>query len=267
MKPIIFTSLLAANADFIGEMIADYAGRKLQIPTQFIGNLSTLEREHLFDDGHIQVCWMCGLLYTWKIKRAIPLTLLAAPVLEEIRYQNRPIYFSDVVVHVKSRFVTFEDLDKASWAYNDPGSHSGCFIVRSHLAALGKNADFFSKIVQSGAHQLSLQMVLNQQVDASALDSTVLDMELKNSPEISGQIRVIETIGPSPIPPWVIRNDVSAELQMVLQSLFLNMQNDSEGRDILRAGLLKRFDPVADQDYHPIRLMADEAEQVPWPAE
>ncbi len=265
MKPLLFTSCLAANADFIGEALASYVAQEFQIPTQFIGDISTKERENLFEAGEIQVCWMCGLQYVRKIEQKLPLELLAAPVMQESRYQNRPIYFSDIVVHAQSSIQNFEELEGVSWAYNEPGSHSGCYLVRSHLASLGKNAEFFGKIVQSGGHQLSLQMILNQQITASALDSTVLDLELKNFPEFRSQIRIIETIGPSPIPPWVIWKNVSLELKKALQTLFFEMDETPQGQEILAEGLMRRFDPIKDQDYHPIRQMAQEAENVPWP--
>src|SRR5262245_53502690 len=137
MQILKLTSCQAPNADFICQAIAQYLAAKLNIATVFINDISWQEREQLLDAGEIQVGWICGLPYIWKADKIEPqLELLAAPVMGLPRYQNRPIYFSDVVVHRDSPFQTFADLRGASWAYNDPHSQSGYNITRYHLATL-----------------------------------------------------------------------------------------------------------------------------------
>jgi phosphonate transport system substrate-binding protein len=172
------------------------------------------------------------------------------------RYQDKPIYFSDVVVHRDSSFQCLADLRGASWAYNEPGSHSGYGVVRYALALQKESLGFFGRVIQSGAHQSSLAMILNREVDGSAIDSTVLEMELVNHPEIAGQLRMIDTFGPSPIPPWVISKEVSVEMRGALVDLFTQMDTDARGKIILEQARMTRFTPVNDYDYDPIRSMA-----------
>jgi phosphonate transport system substrate-binding protein len=178
------------------------------------------------------------------------------------RYQNRPVYFSDVVVHRESRFQTFADLRGASWAYNEPGSHSGYNVVRYHLATLGETSGYFGQVIESGAHQTSLQMILHHQIDASAIDSTVLELEFQRDPAVRSQVRIIETLGPSPIPPWVILKSLSQELRKALREMLLRMHQDPQGRAILADGQIARFAYVEDGDYDAIRSMARQAELV-----
>jgi phosphonate transport system substrate-binding protein len=171
------------------------------------------------------------------------------------RYQNRPIYFSDVVVHSDSPFQALEDLRGAAWAYNEPNSHSGYNIVRYALAMRNETSGFFSRVIESGAHQVSLQMILNKEVDGSAIDSTVLEQAILDDPSIQAQIRIIETLGPSPIPPWVILKNTRAEWRAALQDLFLNMGGDPAGKAILDRAHMLRFSAIEDADYNPIRSM------------
>ena len=49
--------------------------------------------------------------------------------------------------------------------------------MRHHLLALGETQGYFSRVVASGAHQRSIQMVLDGAIDASGIDSTVLETE------------------------------------------------------------------------------------------
>lgn len=263
MRSLKITSCMAGNSDFICANIARYISERLEMSIEFVNDIPWQERERLLDAGEIEISWICGLPYVWKADQSTPaIELLVAPVMKRARYQNRPIYFSDVVVHRDSPFQTFADLRGASWAYNEPGSQSGYNITRYHLATLGERGPYFGKVIEAGAHQTSLQMILDRQIDAAAIDSTVLELELQHQSEIADHIRIIDTFGPSPIPPWVILKRVSPELRHQLRDLLLNMHHTSPGRAILAAGQLERFVQVEDRDYDPIRHMEKEAEQV-----
>jgi phosphonate transport system substrate-binding protein len=98
-------------------------------------------------------------------------------------------------------------------------------------------------------------MILRGKVDGSAIDSTVLEMEQSLHPEIASQIRVIDSFGPSPIPPWVAGQNVSAETQSALQRLLSQMHENPDGRRILQQAHMARFVSVSDRDYDPIRHM------------
>jgi phosphonate transport system substrate-binding protein len=148
------------------------------------------------------------------------------------------------------------------WAYNEPRSHSGYNVVRAYLSVLGATRDFFGKVVESGAHTMSLKMILSSQVDGGAIDSTVLEWAIAQSTEVSEQIRVIATFGPSPIPPWVVCRKVSINLRDKLRALLLRMHTDARGRGLLERAGLELFVEAQDSDYDAIRVMARKAEQV-----
>jgi phosphonate transport system substrate-binding protein len=188
--------------------------------------------------------------------------LLVAPVMQGVRYQNRPIYFSDVVVHRNSQFQTFADLRGASWAYNEPSSHSGYNVVRYHLATLEEKSAYFGKVIESGAHLTSLNMILEGQVDASAIDSIVLELELQRRPALRTVIRIIEPLGPSPIPPLIILRSLPQETRKVIRELLLHMHEDPHGRTVLENLQIVKFAYVEDRDYDVIRDMARKAKLV-----
>ncbi len=263
MKPLVLTSLQAANADPSIRAIADYLARTLDLPVTFADAPRWQDREVLFDRGEAQMAWLCGLVYVEKRdSHAAPIELLAAPVMDAPHYEGRPVYFSDVVVRAESPFHAFADLRGARWAYNNTGSHSGYNITRYHLATLGANGDFFGRVLESGSHQRSLALILAGEIDASAIDSTVLETELRLRPELAGQIRSIERLGPSPIPPWVLRQEVSPTLAAEIRHCLVEMRNDPAGAALLAQAQMLRFAPVTDSDYDPIRRMAALGERV-----
>jgi len=263
MPGLRLASCMAENSELVCRLVAAYLAAKLDLKVEYISEIPWQERESRFDRGEIEILWLCGLPYADKIDSLrANMELLAVPVPAGERYQDQPIYFSDVVVRQDSRFESFAHLRATAWAFNEPRSHSGYNVVRAHLAEIGLRHGFFGEIVESGAHSLSVEMILTRRVDGAAIDSTVLEWLLSQRPELARQIRIIETIGPSPIPPWVISKEVPEKRRRALRTLLLDMHQEAFGRDILDRGWLRRFAVAQDSDYDPIRAMSRKAAEV-----
>jgi phosphonate transport system substrate-binding protein len=256
MNLLKFTSCQAATADATCRAIVAYLGQRLGISTQFVDDVPWQERSRLFDAGEIQVSWICGWPYVRRVDREKrPIELLVAPVMQGARYQGRPVYFSDVVVRRDSPYRCFADLRGVRWAYNEPESFSGSWVVRYHLATLGEMVGYFGAVVESGAHQDSLQMILNGEVAAAAIDSTVLETILQLEPALSEQINIVATLGPNPMPPWVIHTGVEPTLRQRLRTLLTSMHEDLSGQAILNRDGMAFFAAADNTDYDPIREM------------
>ena len=257
MNSLIISTCQAPDMDFICRDLAGYLSERLSIPVQAVIDLPWQERDSLLDAGKIDLCWICGLPYVRKTKLT-PLQIepLVAPVMAGSRYQGRPIYYSDVVVRQESSYHSLADLKGARWAYNEPGSQSGYGVVLYTLALQGKSLSHFGQVIESGSHQRSLQMILSGEVDSSAIDSTVLEMEVAIDPALATRIRIIDSFGPSPIPPWVVSMNMPLTTRQAVLELLIHMESDVQGRTILNRALMARFVSVDDHDYDPIRKMA-----------
>lgn len=269
MKPPLLrvTSCMADNAEATCRAITTYLGNKLGktlgIATEFVDCIPWQERERQLDAGQIHLCWICGLPYVWKADTDNSVVeTCVAPVMAASRYAGAPVYYSDIVVRSDSPYRDFTDLRGRSLAYNEPNSHSGFNVVRHHLATMGETSGYFGRAVESGAHQKSLHMIFNGEIDASVVDSTVLEAELAHTPRLLNEIRVIGTLGPSPMPPWVIQKSLAPELRTGLRDTLLAMHSDDAGARILAQWGIAHFTAVDDAAYDPIREMARQAEGV-----
>ena len=261
MHPIALGSYLAENARTTYERIAAHVGRRLGVAAQLVSGVGWEERLRMLDEGRVHVGFICGWPYAQRFDRPDrPIELLCAPVMDPARYRGEPIYFTDVVVRADSAFRSFADLRGRSYAYNGTESHSGYNVPRDHLLALGETSGYFGRTVASGAHQASIGMIVDGSVDASGIDSTVLDLELAQHPELLNRLRIVTSIGPGPIPPVVVARGLAAEAKAQLRDIFLAMHEDGDGRAILSDGLIARFATVRDADYDPIRAMVRRAE-------
>jgi phosphonate transport system substrate-binding protein len=162
----------------------------------------------------------------------------------------------------ESLFYSFDDLRGARWAYNEPASHSGYHVVRAYLASQGLDGAFFGEVLAAGSHEVALRQILAGKADAAAIDSTVLELQSLAEPQLINDIRVIASLGPSPIPPWVVGTHVPSHVRGAVRRLLLEMHTDAEGQRLLARTQLARFVAVSDADYDPIRELLRHAEQV-----
>ena len=234
------------------EYIACYLGKRLGLST----HLYTAREPDIFARGEAEIGLLCGLLYV-HMRRAssCPVELLAAPVLQGTRYQDAPRYFSDVVVLRDHPCATFEDLRGCIWAFNERTSHSGYNLIYYTLLQRGLGLDFFGQTSETGSHLQSLRAVLDGVADATALDSHVFDVLCQQQPELGDRLRVIDAPGPSPIPPLVIARHLAPDLKLRIRQALLTMHHDPQAVRELGKGRIKRFVPIADEDYDPLREM------------
>ncbi|HKP52668.1 MAG TPA: PhnD/SsuA/transferrin family substrate-binding protein [Chloroflexia bacterium] len=251
-KPLRFATFLAPSILPVYHFIAEYVGQRLGYATELIVG----ENFAQFAEGEADIGFICGLPYVQLTRQdPPPIELLAAPVLQGERYAGKPVYYSDVIVHRDSPLHSFNDLRGRSWSYNDPDSHSGYNLTRYWLARMKENESYFNKIIAAGWHQESIRMVREGLVDASAIDSQVLAVALRDDPALGKEIRIIDALGPSTIQPVVAARHLSDGLKADVQALLLEMHSDPVARERLAYGLVERFAPASDATYDDIRNM------------
>jgi phosphonate transport system substrate-binding protein len=117
-------------------------------------------------------------------------------VLAGDRYGGRPVCYSDVIVRRDSLITCLEELRGCSWVYNEPASHSGHTVTLYSLVGMGARPGFFSRVVEAGYHQRAIRLVHGGVVDAAAIDSQVLAIELRDHPDLVRELLV--TLGEDP---------------------------------------------------------------------
>jgi phosphonate transport system substrate-binding protein len=241
-------SYLAPNWFGFYQTVTEALARSLAIEIQLQqGECDPLEDPLLLHD-QLDLAFICGLPFIRHYKVAPDqLQVLAAPVMQAGRYHNQPIYFADVIVNAASNLQCVEELVGKTFCYNDRGSNSGYNLVHWYLLNKGDPTDFWGACVQSGSHLRSLQWVIEGQADWAVIDSTVLERALAQHPEFTQNLRVIEAIGPSPMPPIVAATHLGTGVLQQLQSTLL--YPDQELQTAMANMRVQHYDLRKWQDY------------------
>lgn len=252
-EPLRVASHLAPGVEPLYAFLAGYLADRLGRSSEFVV-ADSYERCALDIDD---VCFVCSIPYLlFADAGRIDMEVVAAPVLRGDRYGGRPIYFSDVIVAAGSPYRSFGDLRGATWAFNEPFSHSGYVTVLNHLATLGEDLSYFDSLTEAGFHDLAVRMVADGRVDAAAIDSQVLDIELRDDPRLARALRRIGTTGPSTIQPVVAsRTRLTDTDRHTITSALFGAADDPVAQPHLERALVERFVAVRDADYRDIRRM------------
>lgn len=262
VKMVVTAAIVSNKGMGVYEEMARYFSKKLGWDVKIVSDISYSEADHMLDKGAVQIGYVCGLPYIHKFAEG-KYELLAVPIMalkkgtypDANGYENAPgKYYSYTIVHKDSPIKTWADLKGKTYAFNDMESDSGYNLPRAKLVSIGaKGWDYFSKVIVSGSHEESIRLVANKTVEASSVDSLVLDYDRFIKAPAAANVRIIEHLGPAGIPPVVISKKADPSIKQPLQAAMLNMHKDPEGKKILEKALTLRFDPPNDKNYDDIR--------------
>jgi phosphonate transport system substrate-binding protein len=271
IKAIVTAAFVSDKGLDVYQGITDYLSKKLQHKVSLITGTSYEESNMLLERGIVQIGFVCGLPFTQKARQN-KLKLLAMPVMaiNNNQFADTPSYldipgkyYSYTIVQKNSNIQNWEDLQGKTYVYNDQNSNSGYNMPRYKLIQLGakKWEDYFSNVMVSGSHEESIRMVSRGHVDASSVDSLVLDYDRSIADLDALNVRVIEALfqGGAGIPPVVVSHSVNSDLQLQLKTILTTMHEDPDGRKLLSRAMIAKFSPPDDANYDDIRKMESAA--------
>jgi len=256
-RELVLATYLAPCLQPFYEFVATRVGEELDRPTRLIVGESLDQVRN----AEVDFAFLCGLPYV-RLRRENPAAAeaIAAPIVKGARYDNRPVYFSDVIVPANSPVAEFGDLRRRSWAFNEPDSHSGYLITLATLVEMAETPAFFERWEMTGFHEESIRKVATAQVEGSAVDSHVLGVEMRDHPELADRIRVICALGPSTIQPLVATAAVPASLRQDVTDIVTGLGTTETDRRSLSAGMIERFVAIDDSAYADIRSKLEAVE-------
>lgn len=254
---------LAPNMYPVFAAVTDYLARTLNTDSRLI--TSTYDSPLLdpaIMDGKFDLAFLCGLPLTIRNVHA-PRSLIpiAAPVPIAARYQDKPIYFADVMVRADSSYQTFEDLRGSRFCYNDPGSNSGYNVLRYFMLEHGYIHGFFREVFQSGSHQKSLTAIGEGRADCACIDTHVFDRAVQLDPSLHEAIRTVQVLGPFPMPPLAANAELGDETIQRLRTAMQNASADEQMAAVMREADIARYELVEADDYLVLGDMARTAHE------
>lgn len=232
--------------ELVTDHLQNVLGRACTLALESRHSGPMVAREDVFASGDADLGFLCSPSYLWlRQQQPASVTLVpAAPVPDDPRCKGRPVYFSEVVVRAEHEVTRFEQLAGQRFVYNDDSSLSGYFSLWKRVVDAGWDQTFFGKLECCGSHVAALEAIAGRQADAAAIDAQVLGRWSAAQPDSAARLRVLETLGPFPIQPVVIRRELAAELAIPVAEALLSLS----GGELIDHGV-RGFHPVDERGY------------------
>jgi len=232
------------------QQLADYMGEKLGRPVELVQGKTYAEINDLVKSGDVALALVCTNPYL-QGQQDFGMELLVAPLV-----QGEPYYYSLLIVRRDLDVSSLEELRGVTFAFTDPLSNTGRLAPLYQLALRGETPEsFFSRSIFTYSHDNSIRSVADGIVDAAAVDSLVYDYLPVTEPDMMARIKVIEKWGPFGINPFVVNPGLDPALKTLLRDVFLNMDKESRGQELLAEFMIDRFIVPDDSIYDSVREM------------
>jgi ABC-type phosphate/phosphonate transport system substrate-binding protein len=193
--------------------------------------------------------FMCGFPYMLTDHPPRP---VAAPVPLGGPVPGRPFYATHLVVKAESRFQSLEDTFGGRLGYTVEDSHSGYNALRHHLLPYRRQRGgnlFSESIGPLTTPRRVIDCILSGAIDVGPLDGYALDLMLRHDPDLTAQIRIVETTAPAPIPFLVASRQCPDKVVKSLQTALMEFGEIAACADLRERLCLQGFAPVVITEY------------------
>lgn len=242
--------------EFYEDMIR-YISRSLGSNVKIIQRRSYKEINDLIKKNQIDFAFVCSGAYI-DGNSEFEMKILVAPVVG-----GNTTYHSYIIVRNNSNYTGLSDLRGKKFAFVDPLSNSGKLYPTYRLYLMKETPESFFGIDEQGknnsfftySHDNSIIAVAQKIAEGAAVNSLVYENMKETHPETIAKTRIIETSPPFGNPPIVVSKDIDPFLEERLRNIFLNMDEDEDGKKVLTKVRIEKFVNLSNNAYDSIREM------------
>ncbi len=149
-----------------------------------------------------------------------------------------------IVVRADSPMERLEDLRGGTFALNSRHSNSGMNLPRVMFARIAGGQRFFDRVIETGSHAASIQLVASGGADAASIDCLTFAFLGDYRPAALEGVRRFADTPASPAIPFVTAADTPRDDVAVLQRALLCVAADPERRPVLDRLRLRHIGPA-----------------------
>jgi phosphonate transport system substrate-binding protein len=253
LRVVVSSNLSPKETIHIYQPLLQYISKKTGFQCVLMQKKTNFEIKDLFNSKSVDIGIITASAYVLDQDQ---MNIIAIPVI------NNDLTFSSVIISNKDNIRKFEDLRGKSIAFTDIASFSGYLIPLYYLKENNLDINYFSNHIFTFNSSDSISALLDNIVDAAALNSKFFKTYIKENPEKSQNLHIVWQ---SPIrignPPVVARKDINPEIEKRIKDVLINMNSDPEGERILKALGYDKFSQSQPTLYLPIKMILKKFEQ------
>jgi phosphonate transport system substrate-binding protein len=127
-----------------------------------------------------------------------------------------------------------------------------------HEHEIRKPRQYLAEIYFTGTHENAIADVLDRKADIGAAKNTVFERMAAKDPRIKKDLQILATSPEVPENALALRGNLEETTRRKILDALLGMDQDPEGREVLKKFGARRFVPTTDKDYDTVIQYARE---------
>ncbi|MDA8422026.1 MAG: phosphate/phosphite/phosphonate ABC transporter substrate-binding protein [Nitrospiraceae bacterium] len=183
------------------------------------------------------------------------------PLARPVDLDNRSTYCGYLFVRKDGGIRTVKDMKGKKMAYVDRATTAGYVFPQAFLRKNGvmDTDHFFGEYFFTGSHDAAIDAVLDRNADIGAAKNTIYDRLRRENPRVDRELLVLAKSAHVPENGLCVRKDLDDALKQKLKQALLEMDGETEGKDVLRKFGAIRFVATRAEDYQPVFQLVKEA--------
>jgi phosphonate transport system substrate-binding protein len=163
-------------------------------------------------------------------------------------------YYGLIFVREDSGIRNAADMKGKTFAFVDRATTAGYLLPLAFFKDNGIRdyRAFLKEAYFTGTHEDAVYDVLNKKADIGAAKNTVYSEMAKTNGRIEEELTVLTRSPDVPENGLAVRRDLDSSMKKMLKETLLNMNNDEDGREVLKKFGAKRFIVTTDADYQSV---------------
>ena len=256
IKITVLPDLSSAERDTDIVELQEYLTTTLNIPIEFDAASSYDDAVEKIVNGSVEVAYLGPLTYVQAREQNPSIEPIVAPIDQT---SGRPWYTS--VIISKTDINSLEEIKGRHFGFVTDSSTSGFLVPSYEFSTLEIEPDNdFASVKYGGAHDATLELLLDGEVEAIAVDKRTYSDAVKAEALDPEKFHIIWESDPITNSPIVVSGAIPEEVKLALQRALIDAP---EGLVSVGVSEAQGYTIVEDSDYSLIRQLYQEQEAAP----
>jgi phosphonate transport system substrate-binding protein len=163
-------------------------------------------------------------------------------------------YHGLIFVRKDSGIRTVKDMKGKRFAFVDKATTAGYLLPLAYFREnnITDYTTFFRETYFTGTHDSAIYDVLDGKADIGAAKNTIYEKLEEADSRVKEKLLILKKSPDVPENALGLRKDIDEAVRMKLKEVLLGMDNDPEGKDVLKQFGARRFIETTNDDYEPV---------------
>ncbi|MDP1758770.1 MAG: phosphate/phosphite/phosphonate ABC transporter substrate-binding protein [Thermodesulfovibrionales bacterium] len=180
-------------------------------------------------------------------------TLGVEPIARPVNLDGTSTYKGYIFVRKDSGIKNIADMKGKKLVFVEMATTAGYVFPMSYFKKHGISIDaYFKDHYFAGSHDAAINAVLEGKADIGCAKNSMFDKMVRSDPGTRDKLLIIAESPEVPSNGLCVRKNLNADVKKQLRDIFLYMDKDAQGKEVLKKIEAIGFVPTVKEDYKPV---------------